>query len=73
MSDKSKSTTNTASPETNGKHPNFRAFRVDGQGKNANWTDVGAMWTFQKGVGYTLILKGLERDLRIVLLENKQS
>ncbi|MEQ9263556.1 MAG: hypothetical protein RLP14_10380 [Owenweeksia sp.] len=73
MSDKTKSTSQSPSPETKAKQPNFRAFRVDGQGKNANWTDVGAMWKFQKGVGYTLILKGLERDLRIVLLENKQS
>ena len=56
---------------TNNK-PSHTAYRVDGSGQRANWTKIGAMWPNKDGQGFNLVLKGIDRDIQVVLRESKQ-
>ncbi|WP_339608505.1 hypothetical protein [uncultured Roseivirga sp.] len=56
--------------ETKSNQPSHFVYRVDGQGAQAKWTKVGAVWPTKSG--YTQILNGLEKDLRFVIQEVRQ-
>lgn len=51
--------------------PAFTAYAVEGEGKNANWTEIGAMWKHEDGKGFNLNLKALPLTGRLVIRERK--
>lgn len=56
--------------ETKSNQPSHFVYRVEGQGQQAKWTKVGAVWPTR--TGFTQILNGLEKDLRFVIQEVHQ-
>ena len=48
------------------------AFRVEGQGKKANWIKIGNVFTHNDGKGLDLVHRGLTEDIRIVIRERKE-
>lgn len=55
--------------ETQSNTPSHYVYRVEGEGRQAKWTKVGAVWPAKSG--YTQVLNGLEKDLRFVIQEVK--
>jgi hypothetical protein len=55
--------------ETAKTRPTHTAFMVEGEGKNAKWNEIGGMWPHKTGKGYTLILKAVPINGRVVILE----
>lgn len=53
------------------KRPTHTAFMVDGEGKDANWTEIGALWTHEDDQGFNLALKALPVSGRIVIRQRK--
>ena len=53
------------------KRPTHTAFMVDGEGKDATWTDIGALWAHEDGQGFNLTLKALPISGRIVIRQRK--
>jgi hypothetical protein len=49
--------------------PTHNAFMVEGEGKTAKWNEIGAMWPNKSGHGFTLILKAMPINGRVVILE----
>jgi len=37
-----------------GKKPNYRLYRVIGDGRPANWTPIGAAWPHRDGLGFNV-------------------
>jgi hypothetical protein len=57
---------------TSNRRPSHEAFVTEGEGKKTRWTKVGAMWPHASGDGFTLVLKALPLDGRIVLREPRE-
>ncbi len=53
--------------ETKSNVPSHTVYRVEGQGQNAKWIPVRALWPSKNG--YTQILSGIDKDLRFVIQE----
>jgi hypothetical protein len=51
------------------KRPSHIAFMVEGDGENAKWSEVGAMWPHAKGKGFNLILKAMPINGKVVIIE----
>jgi hypothetical protein len=47
--------------------PSHRLYRVDGEGENANWTEIGAAWPNKDGFGFSLICHAIPVGGRMVL------
>ena len=56
----------------NTKRPAFDAFVVDGDGKEAFWTKIGAAWPHEDGKGFNLQLNAMPFTGRIALREPKE-
>lgn len=54
------------------KRPAFDAFVVDGDGKDAFWTKIGAAWPHQDGNGYNVQLVSLPVNGRLALRVPKE-
>lgn len=52
--------------------PSFIAYTVEGQGKQASWTRIGAAWPHQHGEGLNIDLGALPINGRIVLMPPKE-
>lgn len=53
------------------KRPTHTAYLVDGEGKEASWLEIGALWTHDDGQGFTLTLKAMPLDGRVVIRQRK--
>lgn len=53
------------------KRPTHTAFMVEGEGKEATWTEIGALWAHEDGQGFNLSLKALPLSGRIVIRQRK--
>ncbi len=58
-------------PASNGR-PSFDAFVVDGEGKDAFWTKIGAAWPHEDGKGFNLQLVALPLNGRVALRAPKE-
>ncbi|WP_108812975.1 hypothetical protein [Sphingorhabdus sp. Alg231-15] len=52
--------------------PSHRLYRVDGDGENANWTDIGAAWPNKDGLGFSVICHAVPMRGRMVLRAIKE-
>jgi hypothetical protein len=57
--------------QTNSKRPTHSAFLVEGEGKDATWLEIGALWAHEDGQGFNLTLKALPVTGRIVIRQRK--
>lgn len=53
------------------KRPTHTAYLVEGEGKEATWTDIGALWAHEDGQGFNLTLKALPLSGRLVIRQRK--
>lgn len=53
--------------------PSHTVFMVEGDGDNATWLELGALWPHTKSNGFNLSLKAVPvaRDARLVILPYK--
>ena len=56
--------TNQSSPGTK---PTHRLFRVDGDGKDATWTEIGVAWPNRDGAGFSISCKAVPLQGRIMM------
>ena len=56
---------------TPNKRPSHAAYMVEGEGDNATWTEIGALWAHEDGQGFNLSLKALPVSGRIVIRQRK--
>ncbi|MCZ8259317.1 MAG: hypothetical protein O9333_04230 [Beijerinckiaceae bacterium] len=56
-------------PQSN--RPSHSAYLVEGEGENAIWTEIGALWAHEDGKGFNLSLKAIPVDGRIVIRARK--
>ncbi len=47
--------------------PTHRLYRVDGEGKNAFWTAIGAAWPNRDGEGFSVLCDAVPLTGRIVM------
>lgn len=47
--------------------PTHRLYRVDGEGKSANWTAIGAAWPNRDGAGFSILCDAVPLQGRIVM------
>lgn len=47
--------------------PTHRLYRVDGEGKNAYWTPIGAAWPNRDGEGFSISCDAVPLHGRIVM------
>ncbi|NBV88150.1 MAG: hypothetical protein EBR88_01335 [Betaproteobacteria bacterium] len=57
--------------ETSKKRPTMVAFTVSGEGDDAQWTEIGAVWASSSGKSQTLVLRAGPLSNRIVLMPYK--
>lgn len=57
--------TNQSTQTTN--KPTHRLYRVDGEGKNAFWTAIGAAWPNRDGEGFSVLCDAVPLTGRIVM------
>ncbi len=57
--------------KTTSKRPSHTAFLVEGEGDNATWTELGAIWGHEDGKGFNLSLKAIPVSGRLVIRERK--
>ncbi|MDH4745887.1 hypothetical protein OMP43_17820 [Sphingomonas sp. CBMAI 2297] len=50
-----------------GTKPTHRLYSVDGEGKSARWTEIGAAWPNRDGMGFSLTCGALPLQGRIVM------
>ncbi len=50
-----------------GTKPTHRLYRVDGEGKNARWTEIGAAWPNRDGAGFSITCGAMPLQGRIVM------
>lgn len=55
------------------KKPSHEAFVVTGEGDNAFWTKIGAVWPHEDGKGFNLDLIALPVAGRLVIRERKET
>jgi hypothetical protein len=65
---KGKRTTMTTTTKN---RPTHAAYMVEGEGKDAVWTEIGAMWTHEDGEGFNLNLKAIPTSGRLVIRKRK--
>lgn len=64
-------TENQSNIQATNNQPDYTVYRVDAiEGSKDRWTKVGV--AFDNKIGLSLILNGLEKDLRFVIKENSQ-
>ena len=56
---------------TPNKRPTHSAYMVEGEGKEALWTEIGALWAHEDGQGFNLTLKALPLTGRLVIRQRK--
>ena len=44
---------------------------VEGEGKEAHWTEIGVLWSHEDGKGFNLTLKALPVNGRLVIRSRK--
>ncbi|MCR2832411.1 hypothetical protein [Parerythrobacter lacustris] len=49
------------------KSPAFMLYRVNGHGKDANWTKIGAAWPNRDGKGFSILCDAVPLQGRIVM------
>ena len=47
--------------------PTHRLYSVEGEGKSANWTEIGAAWPNKDGAGFSLLCGAVPLRGRIVM------
>jgi hypothetical protein len=47
--------------------PTHRIYSVSGEGKSANWTEIGAAWPNKDGLGYSITCDALPVSGRMVM------
>ena len=57
----------TTSTQTKGRKPSHRLYRVNGDGKSANWTPIGSAWLHQDGNGFSIACDAVPLQGRIVM------
>ena len=58
--------------DTTKNRPSHRLFNVTGEGDNTRWTDIGVAWPTKDGKGFTLLLKGVPLNGRVVMRTNDE-
>jgi hypothetical protein len=58
--------------QTDGKAPTHGVFVVEGDGKDAYWTRIGAAWAHQDGEGFNVRLSALPVSGRLVVRANRE-
>ncbi len=53
--------------KTTGAKPTHRLYRVNGDGKNARWTKIGAAWMHEDGNGFSISCDAVPLQGRIVM------
>lgn len=56
---------------TNSKQPDFLVYAVNGDGKKASWTKIGAAFMHKHSNGYNIVLDAFPINGRLVLREPK--
>lgn len=56
---------------TETRRPTHLAFIVDGEGDNAQWTEIGALWQHTDRKGFNLTLKAIPVSGRLVIRERQ--
>ena len=59
------------SKTTKPNRPTHALFMVEGEGDNANWTEIGALWPHADGNGFNLDLKAVPLGGRLVIRTRK--
>lgn len=59
----------TAQAEMFPNKPTHRLYSVTGEGKSANWTEIGAAWANRDGKGYSITCGAMPLSGRIVMRE----
>lgn len=54
------------------KKPSHEAFVVTGEGENAFWTKIGAVWPHDDGKGYNIDLVAVPVTGKLVVRERKE-
>lgn len=49
--------------------PTHRLYRVEGEGKKARWTEIGAAWPNRDGQGFSITCGAMPLHGRIVMRE----
>lgn len=57
----------TKQSTTSTNRPTHRLYRVEGEGKSANWTEIGAAWPNKDGAGFSLTCDAVPLRGRIVM------
>lgn len=52
--------------------PSHRLFHVEGEGKTARWTEIGASWAHKDGKGFSINCGAIPLKGRIVMREAKE-
>jgi len=53
------------------RRPSHTVYMVDGEGDDAIWTPIGALWAHEDGKGFNVSLKAIPVSGRIVIRERK--
>lgn len=53
--------------ETQTRQPTHRLYAVNGEGKNARWTEIGAAWANRDGGGFSLRFDAIPLGGHIVM------
>jgi len=53
------------------RRPSHTVYMVDGEGDDAIWTPIGALWAHEGGKGFNVSLKAIPVSGRIVIRERK--
>lgn len=54
-------------PETTGRKPTHRLYRVSGEGDASSWTPIGAAWPNKDGMGFSISCDAVPLQGRIVM------
>lgn len=57
---------------TTSNRPSHVVSIVDGEGDNATWTEIGALWPHKDGRGFNLSLKAVPLTGRLVIRTRKE-
>ena len=57
----------TSQSTTASNKPTHRLYRVEGEGKTANWTEIGAAWPNKDGAGFSIQCDAVPLQGRIVM------
>jgi len=64
-----KETIMTQQPTLLARKPTHRLYNVTGEGKSANWTEIGAAWPNKDGHGFSVTCEAIPLKGRIVMRE----